>query len=299
MMITITRIILSIFFLTFTYPVLAKVSLQSLNVNGNKRDYRLFIPTDPLHDKQYSLLLNFHGTGSTPESQNQLSEFELIAAQQLFIVVSPAAQYQRKEGGLLTWNVDKDPNGVNDVEFIKLLLKDLQLHFPIDAKRIYAAGMSGGGRMVSRLGCDLSETIAAIASVTGLRFPENCVASMNVPVIAFHGKLDTINHYSLQSASPSYWREGVERALSKWVKHNQCLNTNTSEIKVTEQVTKLHYKGCKNNSDVVFYRSSNAGHTWPGSPLAKAFEDYGLGITNTDLPASKIIWEFFVNHPKS
>jgi polyhydroxybutyrate depolymerase len=293
-----TQIILSIFFLTYTYPVLAQVSLQSLTVNDTKRNYRLFLPTEYLQDKKYSLLLNFHGTGSTPESQNQLSEFELIAAQQLFIVVSPSAKYQREKGGLFTWNVDEDPNGVDDVEFIKVLLKNLQLHFPIDNKRIYAAGMSGGGRMVSRLGCDLSGVIAAIAPVTGLRFPENCTATMSMPVIAFHGKLDTINHYSLQSTSPSYWREGVERALSKWVKHNQCLNINTSEIKVTEQVTKLHYKGCKNNSDVVFYRSSNAGHTWPGSPLAKAFEDYGLGVTNTDLPASKIIWEFFLNHPK-
>ncbi len=298
MMITIKRLLFSFLCLAVTCPVLAQVSLKSIHVDDNKRDYRLFVPKENLQGKQYSLLLNFHGTGSTPESQNQLSEFEFIAAQQLFIVVSPVAQYQRKEAGLLTWNVNKDPSGVDDVKFIKLLLKDLQLHFPIDTKRIYATGMSGGGRMVSRLGCDLSETIAAIAPVTGLRFPENCAATVNMPIIAFHGKLDTINHYALQSTSPSYWREGVEKALSKWVTHNQCININISEIRVTEQVTKVRYKGCKNNSDVVFYLSSNAGHTWPGSPLAKVFEDYGLGITNTDLPASKIIWEFFVNHPK-
>jgi hypothetical protein len=56
--------------------------------------------------------------------------------------------------------------------------------------RIYAIGFSSGARMSSRLACDLSDRMAAIGPVGGLRYPEDCAPTRPVPVIAFHGKRD-------------------------------------------------------------------------------------------------------------
>jgi len=48
----------------------------------------------------------------------------------------------------------------------------------------------------------------------------------------------------------------------------------------------------------VFYRSDDAGHTWPGSPLAGFLEEMGMGKTNAEIPATKLIWEFFAAHAR-
>jgi len=48
----------------------------------------------------------------------------------------------------------------------------------------------------------------------------------------------------------------------------------------------------------VFYRSDDAGHTWPGSPLAGFLEEMGMGKTNAEIPATKLIWEFFEAHAR-
>ncbi|MCP4692453.1 MAG: hypothetical protein GY859_30695 [Desulfobacterales bacterium] len=54
-----------------------------------------------------------------------------------------------------------DPDKPDDVEFVSRLIDEVRGMVCIDKKRIYAAGFSGGGRMASRLGCSLSDRIAA------------------------------------------------------------------------------------------------------------------------------------------
>ena len=150
--------------------------------------------------------------------------------------------------------------------------------------------------MSSRLACDLSKLIAAIGPVAGVRYPEDCNPSRPVPVITFHGKDDPVNHFEHQSESPGYWRMGVEDAIGGWVRNNNCAGLPTDEP-VSATVSRVSYRGCERGADVVFYRSEDAGHTWPGSPLAKMLEEIGMGITNNDIAATIMIWEFFESHP--
>src|SRR5262249_34152583 len=49
--------------------------------------------------------------------------------------------------------------------FVRAILDQLELHFGIDPRRIYAAGFSNGGGLVFRLGVELSDRLAAIAPV--------------------------------------------------------------------------------------------------------------------------------------
>ena len=150
--------------------------------------------------------------------------------------------------------------------------------------------------MSSRLGCDLTEVIAAIAPVAGIQFPELCSPSRPIPVLTFHGRMDNVNHYEHRADSPPYWDTGVETSVSDWVRHNGCAD-NTIEDRVTSEVVRISYGECRERVDVVFYRSDNAGHTWPGSPAADVMQSYGLGATNRDVPATQLIWEFFEAHP--
>jgi polyhydroxybutyrate depolymerase len=270
--------------------------LSDITVREQNRQYRLFVPTSYDKNKPMPLVLNFHGTSGTPAQQVEISDIETLAAQQGFIAVSPAAIYRRTPDGPNTWNVDKDPLGVDDVLFVKTLIAQLKQHYNIDNSRIYAMGFSGGARMSSRLACDLSAQIAAIGPVAGVRFAEDCQPSRAVPVITFHGKKDGVNHYVANENSPPYWRMGVEPALSGWVDNNHCAKPAQS-TDLGEQVTRLTYSHCQDHGDVVFYQSASAGHTWPGSKMADKLASNGLGASDKHIPATELIWAFFKAHP--
>ena len=269
---------------------------DSVSIDGVERTWRMFVPDQYEERIALPLVLNFHGTGSTPEKQTQLSGFEVVAAREGFLVASPAAKFSEKEGGLLTWNVDHIENGVDDTEFIRKLIAAISSQYSVDPTRIYATGFSGGGRMSSRLACDLSESIAAIGPVGGIQYPEDCNPARPVPVITFHGKSDMFNHYTPQVDSPGHWRMGVEDALREWAKSSGCTD-NYAEDQVSPTVSRLTYSGCEDGVDIVFYRSEDAGHTWPGSPAAKVMQEMGFGITNSEIPATDLIWNFFESHP--
>jgi polyhydroxybutyrate depolymerase len=256
----------------------------------------MFVPDQYEEGVALPLVLNFHGTGSTPDQQSGISEFELLAAKVGFLVASPEGKYPRKKDGRLTWNVDLSQDGVDDVRFVQEMVVKIRTKFSVDSKRIYATGFSGGGRMSSRLACNLSELIAAIGPVAGVRYPEDCKPTRPVPIVTFHGKNDRVNHYEYQPDSPSYWRMGVEEAIGGWVQNNKCAAVPT-EGPASTTVSRVSYRECQAAADIVFYRSEDAGHTWPGSPYAQALEERGLGITNSEIAATNLIWEFFEDHP--
>ncbi len=269
-------------------------SLKTIKIADDQRKYRLFLPAAYSANNAYPLVINFHGTNGHPDKQAELSEFEKLAEIENFIVVSPLALFKRETDGPITWNVNLK-KGPDDVLFIRQLITSLKQQFSIEETRIFATGFSGGARMSSRLACDLSSIIAAIGPVAGIRYPKDCKPSRGVATITFHGKKDRVNHYYLRSDSPIYWNMGVEDAVSAWVENNQCQSTIQAHYSPSVEI--IQYKNCARNADIDFYRSTEAGHTWPGSPKAEKLSEYGLGKTDVDLPGSYLIWQFFKQHP--
>jgi len=271
-------------------------TLRSLTVDGvERRHWQIAVPRRYGADEPAPLVVEFHGTGGTPESQMELSGFPALAEEQGFLLVTPVAQYPRPSDERLTWNVDLRRDTVDDVAFVAELLDHVTAEYAVDTSRIYAVGFSGGARMSSRLACDLSDEFAAIGAVAGLRYPEDCQPSRPVPVIAFHGRRDVVNHFEHQPDSPDYWRMGVEQALNGWVRHNRC-DPDPETTRLTETDTLLSYQDCRDGADVLFYRSDVANHTWPGTPLAAGIrEQWGQDVVS-DVPATRLIWEFFRQH---
>ena len=64
------------------------------------------------------------------------------------------------------------PCDVDDVSFSNYLINVISTLYNLDMLRIYSTGMSNGGFMSFHLACNLSNRIAAIASVTGSMTPE-------------------------------------------------------------------------------------------------------------------------------
>jgi len=270
--------------------------VESMQLDGVEREWRLYVPPSYDAGTPTPLVLDFHGSGGSPDRQAALSRFEALGAEEGFLVATPAGAYRRPDDGSVSWNVYQDPAGPDDVQFVRELIAWVGRRYSVDPARIYAAGFSGGARMSSRVGCGVSDLVAAVAPVAGLQFPSGCRPSRPMPVLTFHGRQDRVNHYAHQPDSPPYWDRGVEDAVADWVRHNGCTAASTEEP-VNAAVARLSYQDCRGGADVVFYRSEEAGHTWPGAMRAGAAAGRGPAPTGWDIPATRLIWEFFEAHP--
>ena len=185
---------------------------------------------------------------------------------------------------------------VDDVGFIRALIDELVKTRAIDPKRVYVTGMSNGGMMTYRLGCELSDEIAAIAPVAGALNVENCQPSSPVSVIIFHGTAD--EHVLYNGGEPirkvdrhSRVDKSVAYAVSFWVQHDSCSSTPKRSEK--GNIRTDIYDGGKDGAEVVLYTVNGGGHAWPGG------QAYLLGTEPTkEISATDLMWDFFVRHPK-
>jgi polyhydroxybutyrate depolymerase len=195
-----------------------------------------------------------------------------------------------------------DPDAPDDEQFLSDLLDRLQTLLCIDARRIYGAGYSGGGRMISQYACDHPERLAAIAPVAGLRAgvpmtgpdgpqpdPATCHPERPMPVITFQGTADPVNPYA--GGGAPYWQYGAPAAQARWATINGCRQGPRTR-RITRHVDQIAYSACRDNADVVLYRVEGGGHTWPGSaamiPLVPA-----LGPVTFEIDADALMWDFF------
>jgi len=246
---------------------------QMLMSGGVERAYLLYVPAG-YRGEPMPLVLNFHGSGGVPENQLATSAFGELADREGFVVAFPAGIFTNSVTAR-SWNANIEP-GANDVAFARDIITDVGKKLRIDTARVYATGFSGGGRMSSRLACELADVLAAAAPVAGLQYPDGCVPARPIPIITFHGKADPVNHYELAEDSRPYWRMGVETALERWRAANGCADA--AEISAAGPGTELRrWSDCSGDAEIAFYVSENDGHVWPPT-------------------ASELIWAFFEQH---
>jgi polyhydroxybutyrate depolymerase len=233
-----------------------------------------------------ALVLNLHGSGSNAADEETFSGMDRVADARGFVAAYPQGAVAL--GGGFAWNVPGQPliggqpvpaDAADDVEFLGQAIALIEQRYPIDGKRVYAAGMSGGGRMASQLACDLSATLAAVAPVAGLRFPSPCPGQRAVPIVAFHGTADTVNPYD--GNGEAYWTYSVPTAAQQWALHDGCRPTPTLS-RPAPGVSLTAYDGCNGAASVQLYTVDGAGHEWPGAPQQ-----------STAIDATSVMWAFF------
>jgi polyhydroxybutyrate depolymerase len=241
-----------------------------LTSGGREREYRLFVPDSYDGETRMPLMFNLHGTGGNAAEQARDSDMERLAQEEGFIVIG-------LQGFQNSWNVlVNDPNGVDDVQYTSDVLGDALQKVCVDERKVYATGFSGGARMSSRLACNLSERIAAIAPVSGIRWTAPCNGRA-VPVVTFHGLADPQNTYA--GMARDEWVESVEDALEGWANHNGC-DEARNETPEVNGVSVYSYGNCADGADVVLYRIAGLGHTW----------------AKNEIDATREMWSFLKEH---
>ncbi|MDT8397055.1 MAG: PHB depolymerase family esterase [Pseudomonadales bacterium] len=276
--------------LAFNSQAQSGFSEHRLESAGQTRTYRVYLPES--HQREaVPLVFSFHGSGGVPQNQVDTSHFDILAERHGFVAVFPAGAFTNTVTAR-SWNANREA-GVDDVQLVRDIIEDVAGYVNIDRSRIYVSGMSGGGRISSRLACELSDILAAAAPVAGLQYPDGCLLKRPVPIITFHGMADAVNQYLVSEKSRPYWRMGVETALDKWRQANGCSLINTAD-RLSQHVMFYSWTDCDDGADIHFYQIDNGGHTWPGSDIDDTVP--ALGVGNQDIDASELIWAFFSKH---
>ncbi len=286
------------FLLLFCSSLLCFISLlaqdqfnETMVYDGLDRSYIVYVPASYSADSPAPLLFNFHGF--TDNSGNHLSYTDMrpIADTAGFILVYP--QGSLLFGLVSHWNVGSFTNGstADDVGFTGAMIDSISSEYAIDSSRVYACGFSNGGYFSFRLACELSNRIAAVASVSGvmsdLNF-NNCAPQRPVPVLSIHGTNDGVVAYNGGNPNGSL---SVEDVLDYWVGHNE-LNPEPEIIELPDlnpnDNSTVEYQSWRSEDgcfSVDHYRVDNGTHTWPlvgGNPSQR----------NVDISASQVIWDF-------
>ena len=136
-----------------------------------QREYILYVPASYTGSNAVPLVFNFHGYTSNATEQMWYGDFRPIADTANFIIVHPNGMLDAT--GTTHFNVGWGGSTIDDVGFTSALLDSISADYNINADRVYSTGMSNGGFMSYQLACQLSDKIAAIASVTGSMSPAN------------------------------------------------------------------------------------------------------------------------------
>ena len=138
-----------------------------------------------------------------------------------------------------------------------------------------------GGFMSSKLACQMSGSISAIASVSGtIGSGISCNPEFTVPVCHFHGTIDQTVAYTANA-----YGNDPEDFVEFWRSHNNCdVSPQVSNLPNLasdgKTVDYYYYGNGDNNSTVEFYKINNGGHEW----LVQPTNDISYVIE---------IWKFF------
>ena len=259
---------------------------STLSHGGITRNYILFVPASYDPSTPAPLVFSFHGYSSNAALNMNYTGFTAIADTAGFILVHPDGTLDGS--GTPHWNVGGWTVGsqIDDVGFTEAMIDEISAGYNINANRVYSCGMSNGGYMSFKLACELSDRIAAIASVTGSMTPQisnACSPSHPTPILQLHGTADPTVPYN---GSPT-WTLAIDDVIDYWVGFNNCNTTpiitaiDDTDPSDGTNVDHLVYTGGDNGVTTEHFKVYNGEHDW--------FGVWG----NMDISSSIEIWKFF------
>lgn len=285
---------------SLTIPVPVQLSPgnydDSILVGSTTRTYRMVVPR-LYSGKPLPMVIFLHGRGGDGRGFEIYCGMTRKAESAGFIVVYPDAL-----GSPAAWNAGFNRGrieSVDDVTFIKQLIKVVPQKIAVDPQRIYVGGYSSGGIMSYRLATELADTVAAfgiMAGTIGAVLPDGRINQIPKPkqpasILHIHGKKDDVVPYDGTESKlvPSEYLS-APKSIQFWVKENGCNPTPQIEPSFTGKIIKEKYTGCSGGVDVTLYTLPEGDHGWP----AWANEQ-----DKSTLTASDLMWEYFASHKLS
>lgn len=271
-----------------------------LRHDGLVRAYRIHVPAGYRRGRPMPVLVALHGGGGNMDLQADDAKYGLVTAsdREGFIAVFPNGFSRFPNGRLATWNAGgccgpaRDRN-IDDVGFIRRVVADVSRRIDVDARRVYATGMSNGGMMAYRLACEASDVFRAIAPVAGTDNTTHCTPSRPVAVAHFHARDD--DHVLFDGgAGPNAFRDAskvtaftsVPVTIAAWSTRDGCRAPPRRVLDMPGAYCELH-TDCAGGARVQVCVTADGGHSWPGGPAMR-------GKTPSQaISANDLMWRFF------
>lgn len=271
---------------------------------GLSRSAVIHLPSIEDSETPMPVVLLFHGGGGTAEGMENISGFDDTADQYNVIAVYPSGYRKSWTDGRGT--TPDDQLGVDDIGFISALLDKLEQQYKVDSHRVFAAGLSNGAFFSQRLGCDLSDRIAAIAPIAGtqgVNYAPSCQPGRPVSVLEIHGTEDPLVPYkggAMRGRGGTSSILSAEEVTNNWASIDGCSESPTTNDIPDQADDGTHlvvwsYQDCNANASVKLYEVEGGGHTWPGGE--QYLPSLLVGKTTGQFNASDTIWKFFAAHP--
>jgi polyhydroxybutyrate depolymerase len=281
----------------------SSAGVHQINSGGMARTYVLHVPPSYTRSQPIPLVIAYHGHGGDGAGQERLSGMDATSDANGFIVAYP-------DGVDKSWNDGRTgavDSGVDDIGFTSDLIAQLEKDYSIDARRVYATGLSNGGMMCYRVAMELGGKVAAVAPVAALMSQDlegrgtppvpvslMLIAGTDDPLMPFNGGEIGLFLHARGLVIPA------ADTISFWVRADGCSPTpavtQLPDIDPADgtRVTLSDYTGGTNGAEVRFYTVEGGGHAWPGG--VPYLGPRIIGKTSKDFVASQAIWDFFKSH---
>jgi len=282
----------------------AKGGLQELQVQGRK--VLVHLPTGYDAAKPAPLVLALHGGGGHAEYMADDEKYGLQKKADAagFVVAFPNGYSKLPGGRFATWNAggccgDARDKGSDDVGFARATVKAIQARYSIDARRVFATGMSNGGMLSHRLACEAADVFRAVAAVAGTDATTNCTPSQPVSVLHIHARDDTHVLFDGGAGADAFRDKSkvmefvsVPETISRWTQRNQCTASPQRTLDKPGAKDGAYcetYSGCAGGVSVQLCVTEAGGHSWPGAGSVRR----GKPAASQALDANDVIWRFF------
>jgi polyhydroxybutyrate depolymerase len=269
-----------------------RTQVERIHADTVDRTYRVYRPTSEIAAP--GLVIVLHGSFGDGFQIESDTGFDAQAARLGWIAAYPDGVADGWDAFGSTDKWGKHP-GADDVAFISAQIEHFEATDKVDPSRVYVTGMSRGGMMTYRLGCELSDRIAAIAPVSGNMATASgsadvpCVLSRPVSVLAIHGTAD--GTIPINGGKVDITFSPMADVIARWRSLDGCAAQSTTTLDGPSTTTTW---ACAAGSTVSTRIVTGGYHQWPWVSGALA----SAGGSPDSFDASRLIADFFVAHPR-
>jgi polyhydroxybutyrate depolymerase len=278
---------------TIEAQLTGRTRVETIHADAVERTYRVHRGANEM--ARPGLVIVLHGSFGGGFQMESDSGFDTQADRLGWIAVYPDGVADGWDAFGSTDKWGKHP-GADDVAFMSAVIDRLEASDGVDPDRVYVTGLSRGGMMSYRLGCALSDRIAAIAPVSGNMATESgsadvpCTVPRPVSVLAIHGSAD--GTIPINGGKVDITFSPMADVIARWRTLDACAMSSTASVDGPSTTTSW---ACSGGSAVSMRIVTGGWHTWPRVSGALA----SAGGSPDSFDAARIIADFFVAHPRA
>ncbi|WP_234458122.1 CE1 family esterase [Corynebacterium macginleyi] len=227
-------------------------SHMTINLSSG-RSFILSLPENYTAQKEWPVVLAFHGWGQSAESLRGYSRLDAAQA----ITVFPTGE--NKAWSPAPYAVTR---GSEDKKFVLDILDSLRATYNVDDSRLFATGMSNGGGFAAYLACQMPGIFYSVATISAAYYEDILKDCAHEPVgrLDMHGTDDPIvSYYGGTRHETNYF--SVESVLEQDRKRNEC-SEKVETHRLVNNALDMHWTGC--SAPLEHIRIGGGSHVWPG-----------------------------------